>query len=64
MKYLVCTRQVPQRVRAGIWFTAEGAEYELTDAQFAAVKADEYLVVKPAAPAAPPARKAEQPAKK
>lgn len=56
MKYLVCTRGVPQRVRAGVWFTAASAEYDLTEEQLKAVQADSHLVAKPVAvKVAPPA---------
>lgn len=43
MKYLVATRGVPQRVRAGIWFGPIAAEYELTADQLKAVEADPML---------------------
>ncbi len=66
MKYLVATRGIPQRVRAGIWFGPIAAEYELSKEQLAAVEADPMLHCKmvdaPAkavasAPAAKPAAK-------
>lgn len=64
MKYLVCTRGVPQRVRGGVWFTPVQAEYELSKEQLAAVEADPMLSVKPIAAGAMPARESVAPKEK